>query len=111
LNDSGYQFNLAIFTDSGGNPGTLIVAGTPQAAVVGWNFMPIASTPLSAGTYWMALKGSNNNFNIKNDGNSPGTDYYTANDPWNGGAFVSPFPAPSLKWTYYLCSITGNYCQ
>lgn len=96
--NTGYQFNLAVFTDNGGTPGTLIAQGSPQAMQVGWNSMPFPPTALSAGTtYWLSFKQSDDvsvsSFGIETDSNQPGHVFISQNDLWNGGNFVTPYPA------------------
>ncbi len=54
------NFTMAIYTNSGNKPGTLISTSGSQAAVNGWNNFAIPATgQLAAGTYWIAA-GSNN---------------------------------------------------
>jgi hypothetical protein len=46
----------AIYTDSGGEPGTLIVQSDAEAkGVLDWYTFTVADTPLTAGTYWLAV--------------------------------------------------------
>lgn len=47
----------AIYDDSSGEPGLLRNATASMVSVVGWNTIPITSTPVNSGTYyWLAVK-------------------------------------------------------
>jgi len=51
------EVKVALYADSGGNPGALITAmNTGQAVVAGWNTLNFTSTPVTSGTdYWLAV--------------------------------------------------------
>lgn len=44
---------IAVYTDSGGKPGTLVVGSSLQRINVGTNKFSVPATDLSAGTYWV----------------------------------------------------------
>ncbi len=52
---AGGTFRLAVYTDNGGVPGSLIVGTAFQSGVANENTIDVADTVLSAGTYWIAL--------------------------------------------------------
>ena len=55
LNANGDSFTMALYTNSGSAPGTLISSSSSQAAVNGWNSVTIPpTTMLAPGTYWIA---------------------------------------------------------
>ena len=48
------QFQVAIYSDTGGNPGTLIAASASKAiTAAGWNSVPIAATLAANTAYWI----------------------------------------------------------
>ena len=51
------QVRFAIYADSGGEPGGLLVQSAPfnPSNVWGWKSTSVPSTPLTAGTYWLAV--------------------------------------------------------
>jgi len=49
---AGPQFQLALYTDVAGNPGTLIASTPAQALAVGVQEIAVTPTALPAGTYW-----------------------------------------------------------
>ncbi len=51
--------SAGLYGDSGGSPGALLAAGTISSPRAGaWNSVSIPATPLTAGTYWIALLGT-----------------------------------------------------
>ena len=106
---TGFDINLAIYDDVSGNPGNLLIQATPQAMVVGWNYLPLPNMPLNPGTYWLASKSSGANNGKVCDETQPGTIKYRLFDPWNGGNFLSSFSA-NYTDTYYKLSILADYC-
>lgn len=107
-NYTGFDVNLAIYDNVSGNPGNLIIQGTPQAMVVGDNILPLPDTPLNPGTYWLAVKTSSDLGLICDEAQS-GTIKYRLFDPWNGGNFLSSFSA-NYTDTYFKVSVSADYC-
>lgn len=50
---SGVKGQFGLYTDVGGVPGTLVVETVQRELVDGFQEIPVAATPVSAGTYWM----------------------------------------------------------
>lgn len=50
---AGEKVQLGLYTDAGGTPGSLVVESVQRTLVKGFQEIPVAATPVSAGTYWM----------------------------------------------------------
>ncbi len=79
---------LGIYSDNGGQPGTLMASTATFTPVVGWNTQDV-TTPVSlpAGTYWLAYLPSDNGLGFQND--NTGTAF------WQGNYTTLPSPYPS----------------
>jgi hypothetical protein len=56
VSQAGGQLVLGVYDDAGGRPGTLRAQTAPFTPQTGWNTQNVlAPTPLTAGTYWLAL--------------------------------------------------------
>ncbi|MGV9267162.1 Ig-like domain-containing protein [Kitasatospora sp. NPDC003701] len=104
------QYQLAVYTDAGGSPGTLVAAtGSGTLTANAWNALPVDLT-LSAGTsYWLVYNSNGTGASVNNMNYSTG--------PTGSGAYsnaVVPFgtwPAafgPAVKDTL-LYSLYGSY--
>jgi hypothetical protein len=53
----GARMRIALYTNSGGNPGTLIAQTGEGNVAVGWNTLAVpGNIPLAAGTYWIVMQ-------------------------------------------------------
>jgi hypothetical protein len=58
---AGSEFKMALYTDSGNRPDVLVHSiDTRIAALGGSQEVDVTNTPLSAGTYWIAVRASPN---------------------------------------------------
>ena len=96
------QFDLALYSDNSG-PNTLIVQGTAQAAVTGWNILSVAPTYLAPGTYWIACEVQSGTEVAYSAGGS--TNYVAQS--W--GSFPSPYPSGGVGVADSL-SLYLSYC-
>lgn len=81
----------AMYTDSGGEPGTLIVETANDAvgsSSYHWHTISTAPTALTAGTYWLALSFEHQNMYYKYS-TSGGATRYNNNDAVGGGYSAS----------------------
>ncbi|NNM24500.1 MAG: prepilin-type N-terminal cleavage/methylation domain-containing protein [Phycisphaerales bacterium] len=62
VDPAGKKMRLAVYDDTGGEPGTLLVESeVVQLSGLGWKTLPIKPTLLPAGDYWLALVFERNN--------------------------------------------------
>jgi hypothetical protein len=107
VNGRGTLVRAAIYTDSGGEPGTLIVESDAEAkGVVDWYTFTVADTPLTAGTYWLAVAFSDRQQQYFYN-SSGGQTRHVAHDAVTNG-FLSTWGASSES-TPYQVSIYGTY--
>ncbi len=90
---AGSQVKLALYTDSSGEPGSLVVATAAATQTVGNFQITIPSTYLAAGTYWIAAIGETEvAVSADASDNTHQVYYYAANfaddalDPWPVGS-------------------------
>jgi hypothetical protein len=83
---------VAIYGDAGSAPGALLVQSASQAAVDGWNSVPIPSTYLGPGHYWLAVWASSSSF------------FFDYPSTQVGGHKIGPSSGPLGAWNSY-----GNY--
>jgi hypothetical protein len=70
---------VAVYADSGGEPGTLVTSSNEQDLAVGWNIFPMTGDISASTTYWLAFSTEGNS--IRNFGSG---DYLKAyNSPYN----------------------------
>lgn len=56
----GALIQAALYADNAGIPGARLALSSPQVAVAGaWNYLPITTGELAAGTYWLAAQAQN----------------------------------------------------
>jgi hypothetical protein len=107
------QVSMAIYSNSGGVPGTLLAQTSSVVATVGWNTLSISpgSVSLSAGTYWLAVQlsgtdkiaydgggtGANNRYRTYTYGSFPSTFGTASAGGWYASIYASyvVFPTPS----------------
>lgn len=95
------NFRMALYTDSAGQPNTLVAASPPRTVVVGGQTVGVSPTPLLPGTYWLMALYDN-----------------TLNVSWKSGTgdvnaivstpFASPLPNPITSPTLSALG-TFNY--
>ena len=95
----------AIYSDNSG-PNTVLVSSTAQpiASSTGWNNLAIPSTPLSPGTYWIALQANGVLDIYVNTSGGRGFHSYTAGVSFTSGSCLSPMPsgaADSNNYSFY----------
>jgi hypothetical protein len=97
----------AIYTDSGGEPGTLVVQSDPEAkGATDWYTFTVPDTPLTAGTYWLAVSFSDRQQQYFYE-SSGGQVRHVAHDAVNNG-FLATWGASSESNPYKV-SIYGTY--
>jgi hypothetical protein len=92
---------LGIYSDNGGNPGTLLAATAAFTPVAGWNTQNV-QTPnlLPAGTYWLAYLPQSNtmHYRIGSTGSARGASYAF-------GAMPASYPnsplTDTVHWSLY----------
>jgi hypothetical protein len=100
----------ALYTDSSGEPGTLIVESVAEAIGVTtyhWHEISITPTELSAGTYWLALAFEFKNMYVKQSAPGGGQTRHKNNDAVANG-FLSSWGASDASNTRCL-SIYATY--
>lgn len=77
------RVRYAIYTDAGGEPGSLIVQSTKEKTNDGtyWMSIDIPATTLTAGTYWLALSFDHSAMGYQHDSGAAGQTRYRN---WNG---------------------------
>lgn len=103
----GKDYRFAIYTDNAGEPGNLIVeTAVDNQSGTGWKTISVTPTPLTAGTYWLALSFAHG-----------GQAYYHADTGGNtrhklhnavGNGFISVWPGSTTPYTHKV-SIYGTY--
>jgi hypothetical protein len=97
----------AIYTDSGGEPGTLIVeSDAATKSLTDWHTFTVADTPLTAGTYWLAVSFSDRQQQYFYEPTG-GQTRHVAHDAVTGG-FLGNWGASSGIYPYQV-SIYGTY--
>ena len=100
-------FRFAIYTDAGGEPGTLIAeTAVLTEAGNGWKTIALPATSLTAGTYWLALSLNSSDISYRQESSGGETRYKTWEAVVNGylptwGTSDSSFP--------YKVSIYATY--
>gem|GEM_PF-2715724 len=101
---TGGSIMMALYSNSGGAPGTLLAVTSSQASVTGWNTLSIPDTAITAGTYWIAFE--------------LGTDVYVTYSPtgdtdyWLAYTYGS-FPSNSSGMSAYVMprfNVKLDYC-
>ncbi|HJT24379.1 MAG TPA: hypothetical protein VJ873_07360, partial [bacterium] len=101
------QLQLAIYSDNGNTPGTLVVQTTAQTAVPNaWNTIGVSVT-LSGGTYWLAGAESVN-ANAMPGNTMDGRLAYTSLG-YTFGSLPTSYPSPSLQTG--TVAILLNFCS
>jgi hypothetical protein len=92
---------VAIYSDTAGQPDSLVLPSSPQGAVVGWNTVSMPVMSLPAGRYWLALQATSG-LGITYSNTSPSySGVSTAN---SFGMLPDPFgPAAPManRWSIY----------
>ncbi len=103
------QLRYAIYADSTGEPGALIVQSNAEAAGNQWHWhtIDVAPTALTAGNYWLALAFEFNIMDVKISGTGVGQLRHKNHDAVADG-FASPWDAPSVSDTTRI-SIYATY--
>jgi hypothetical protein len=71
------QFQLAIYTDASGSPGSLVASsGTGTVTSAGWHTLPISATLAPNTAYWLAYNTNGDN-NLRYDSAPAGSSGYT----------------------------------
>jgi hypothetical protein len=95
----------SIYAGTTGGPTTLISQSAPQSMVLdAWNEIPIPSTTLNPGYYWLAFQTSGH-FDFDSDYLSPSGAYFTTSSSAPFGAFASTMPAGALgtfPYNFYI---------
>jgi len=104
------QLRYAIYSDMGGEPGSLLVESAPEAVgsnFFGWRTLDIAPTDLPSGTYWLAL--AFEHLNMYCTLSSPGTEQlrFKSHDAVHQG-FLPSWGSSDASRTGQL-SIYGTY--
>ena len=104
VSESGGRISMALYSDNGGAPGTLIAESAAQTAVVGWNVVNVASTMVPAGTYWVAWQMDSDVVITADVG-------VTGDDQWLTQSFGA-FPASMAGASSFYLIITSkvDYC-
>ena len=99
---------LAIYTDIAGEPGNLILETNVFKAGVGpeWNHINVTATPLTAGTYWLALAYEDRKHKHFRE-NTGGQTRYKNNDAVDNG-FLATWGSSDEVFTHKI-SIYGTY--
>jgi len=100
---------VAIYSDSSGSPGTLIVQSGSEAVTTGWRTFTVTGTSLSPGSYWLCFQVDSSSFK-------------TTYSPTGGvrrlvsyayGAFPGTFPiggkSDSVLFSIYASYTTADY--
>ena len=107
LNLPAGPFELAIYSDASGYPGTLLAQSAATSPHTGWNQVFVPLTTLAPGTYWLAGQYSTDSFSTPDGGNYDlsGTGAWVT---YTYGSFPTTFPATTLNARNL--SIYANYC-
>jgi len=95
------QLRLGVYSDNGGNPGTLLAQTAAFTPTVGWNTQNVqTSVLLPSGTYWLAYLPQSNNlhFRITFTGTARGYSYTFGTMP---GTFSSSAMAADFHFSFY----------
>jgi Domain of unknown function (DUF1929)/Bacterial Ig domain/Putative Ig domain len=108
-NTSNRNFQLAIYTNSGNAPGTLVASSvTGELAANSWNTLPISATLQANTSYWLMYNTNGrtdafNNMYYNNGSNGQGV--YSSGSV-NFGAWPASFPAATLSTGVYSLHAT-----
>jgi hypothetical protein len=101
VSTAGGQLRLGIYSNSGGNPGTLLAQTAAFTPTVGWNTQNVQTTVLlTPGTYWLAYLPQSNSmhYRVGSTGSARGATY-------TFGALPSAFPGSPMTadvhWSFY----------
>lgn len=103
----GKDYRFAIYTDNAGEPGNLIVeTAVDGQSGTGWKTISVAPTPLTAGTYWLALSFSHGGQEYYHTDTGGNTRHKLHNAVGNG--FIPVWPGATTPYTHQV-SIYGTY--
>jgi hypothetical protein len=103
----GKDYRFAIYTDNAGEPGNLIVqSAVDNQSGIGWKTINVTPTPLTAGTYWLALSFSFSGQAYYHTDTGGNTRHKLHNAVDNG--FISVWPGETTPYPYQV-SIYGTY--
>jgi hypothetical protein len=107
INGKNNLSRAAVYTDSGGEPGTLVVESAAEnEAATTWHAFTVPDTPLTAGTYWLAVSFTDKIQAYFYEATG-GQTRHVANDAVANG-FLSNWGASSGSYPYQV-SIYGTY--
>ena len=97
------RLQLGVYSDTNGNPGSLIVSTGLFTPAVGWNTQSVNSTSLPAGNYWLAYKPENSSlaFRMARTGNAK---WYTSSFGSMPQTFSSSANGGAYHWSFYASS-------
>jgi hypothetical protein len=102
--NSSRRYQMALYTDNGGRPGTRVAAtATGTLAANAWNTLPIAATVQPNSSYWLMYNTSGRTSAVNNmryNVGSVGQGAYSANRV-SFGKWPTTFPAPVLSNAIY----------
>lgn len=103
----GKDYRFAIYSDNAGEPGNLLVESTvDNQSGTGWKTITVAPTPLTAGTYWLALAFKHGSQTYYHENTGGNTRHKLHNAVGNG--FISTWPGSTTPYPYKV-SIYGTY--
>ena len=107
---AGGQMYLAVFSDNGGKPGTLLGQTAVFTPATGWNTKPTTTAPsLPAGTYWLVYAPSSNTLAFRKQNNSGNCSYFPRTfqalpTGWPTAGVLSCTPT---TWSFYATVTTA----
>jgi preprotein translocase subunit SecG len=102
MDSAGGNLKLAVYSDAGTKPGSLIVGSASGSGVSGWNSRSVTSTYLAAGSYWLVYMNDDNvgaNRNAASGSTPRSYKAYTYGDwpaSWPSGSADNSRPVASI---------------
>lgn len=94
------QYQLAIYTDSGGGPGTLVAqSASGQLTANAWNTLPISASPSPNTSYWLVYNTNGADPSVNNMAYSNGDTSAWRNASTPFGAWPAAFGSASVVST------------
>lgn len=105
---NGKKYEFAIYTDAGGEPGSFLInSNSGNDSGTGWKEQPVVATPLTAGTYWLAMSMEHSDHNFYSDPTGGQTRIKVDHDAIKNG-WPSTWPGSTFSNTWKI-SIYGTY--
>lgn len=101
VSKTGGKLRVGVYSDSGGNPQSLLVSAPELTPSAGWNTVNVSQVSLSPGTYWLAFLPESNNLKFLMDPSGPARWF---SSPF--GELPTRFTSNSIKsgsyhWSFY----------